>query len=130
MVDARVVEYGHACDGDTFTCRIDQHPAVFPRYIRVRIRGIDTHELVGFPGGGPNLGRLARAQLDGLLRGATDIWLRDIVADKYFRLLATVWVDGRNVGDEMIRIGAAVEYAQRKRTWRGAAYYRSMKRVQ
>jgi endonuclease YncB( thermonuclease family) len=38
------------------------------------------------------------------------IVLKNVWRDKYFRLLATVEVDGKSVGDELIKAGLAVKY--------------------
>ena len=45
-----------------------------------------------------------------MLREADKIELRDVKRGKYFRLLATVYVDGKSLGDGLVQKGLAVVY--------------------
>jgi micrococcal nuclease len=103
-------------DGDTFTVSISWLPDVFGNKISVRIMGIDTPEIRSTCSTKEDKeaevakAKDARDILVGQLSGANVITLKDIQRDKYFRILATVEVDGRNVNDLPLALGLAVPY--------------------
>lgn len=81
-------------DGDTFACDIDSHTPIAGKNISIRLRGIDTPELRDKD---PELRKSAheeKERLEQLLTNATVIELRDLGRDKYFRILASVYIDG------------------------------------
>ena len=60
----------------------------------------------------------AQAMVQDVLNHAKDITLRDIERGKYFRIVATVVVDGRNLGDLLIDQKLAIPYdGGRKVKW-------------
>jgi len=82
-------------DGDTVTCHdTDGRPH------RIRLRGIDAPELE------QDHGRSARAAL---VRKVADrrVAVESHGFDKHGRLLATLWIDDRDVGREMVEEGHA-----------------------
>jgi endonuclease YncB( thermonuclease family) len=106
----RVDEVTSIYDGDTFRADIHAWPAVVGHRVPVRIYGIDTPELRDRR---PEVRAAAlRAKQFSVahLRAARRIELRDIRRDKYFRLLAEVWVDGQSLGDLLLRAGLAHPY--------------------
>ncbi|MBS5529943.1 thermonuclease family protein [bacterium] len=81
-------------DGDTFACDIDTHSPIAGKNISIRLRGINTPELRDKD---PVLRKSAyeeKERLEQLLTSATMIELRDLGRDKYFRILASVYIDG------------------------------------
>lgn len=94
-------------DGDTIRCGDE----------RVRLLGIDTPEL--FSPRCPREKQQARAAKDRLaelLRAGTMTLDRD-GADRFGRTLATVRVDGVDVGAVLVREGHAREWTGRRETW-------------
>lgn len=106
-------------DGDTIFVDIDnpEIPDVFRLGIGVRLRGIDTPEMRGKCPREVGLARHAKNRLLELLAGKTLV-LKNVARDKYFRLLANVYVDGTNVVDVMLREQHGVPYeGGKKKDW-------------
>ncbi len=105
-------------DGDTFRCNIKEWPPIIGKNISVRILGIDTPEIkcsVKKKGKAEcdrlkALARTAKKLTKNQLQRAKIIELRNIQRGKYFRILADVYVDGRNLADILIKNGFAVPY--------------------
>ena len=103
-------------DGDTFFVSIPSVPAVFGENIGVRIRHIDAPEMRSHCSTDAakdherQLADQAKLQLAATLQGASTIELRNTGRDKYFRLLADVYVDGSSVADQLKADGLAVSY--------------------
>jgi endonuclease YncB( thermonuclease family) len=96
-------------DGDTMTVNIHSLPPVFGDKIRVRVRGADSAELTSKVKCEVDVAIKAREFVRKMVTGKK-IVLKNVWRDKYFRLLATVEVDGKSVGDELIKAGLAVKY--------------------
>ncbi|MFT5888337.1 MAG: micrococcal nuclease [Zhongshania sp.] len=111
-------EYGNAIvtavrtiyDGDTFRADISGWPAVVGEGIPIRIKGIDTPEMRGKCQSEKDAARAAKQFSVGRLGGVGVIELKSIERDKYFRLLAEVWIDGVSLGEQLIHAGFAVPY--------------------
>lgn len=103
-------------DGDTFYVNLPGLPPVFGEELGIRIKHIDTPEKrSGCDTEAQKvqeraLAREARAILAGQLQQASTITLTELTRDKYFRLNATVLVDGQNVTDRLIATQLAVPY--------------------
>lgn len=97
-------------DGDTFVVDIDTFPKLFGYHIPVRVRGVNAPER-RLPNGSINQKAFesTRFTADFLLQPAPII-LSNIERDKYFRLLADVECNGRNLASELLRNGFAVQY--------------------
>ncbi|CAA0082718.1 thermonuclease family protein [Zhongshania aliphaticivorans] len=108
--DARVAVVRTIYDGDTFRVNIAGWPAVVGDSMPVRIKGIDTPELRGKCQLEKDAARAAKQFSVRRLREGRVIELRSIERDKYFRLLAEVWIDGVSLGDQLINNGFAVSY--------------------
>ena len=106
----RVDEVSSIYDGDTIRVTIRAWPAVAGERIPVRLYGIDTPEMRDKRPRVYQLARSAKQFSVAQLRGAKRIELRKIRRDKYFRLLAEVWVDGRNLSDLLLKAGLAKAY--------------------
>ena len=99
-----------AYDGDTFyidilSCDID----VFCKHISVRVRGVDCPEIKGGSAETKVLAKQAKAFTKNFLKGGK-ILLRNCGRDKYFRLLCDVKVNGKSLGEELLKAGHAIPY--------------------
>ena len=102
-------------DGDTFIVNIAGCPDVLCKSMPVRISGIDAPEMRGKCPQEIAGALAAKNYLAGQVMNAKDIALHDPTRDKYFRISAYVFVDGVNVGDEMVKQGLARTYTGGKR---------------
>ncbi len=78
-------------------------PAVAGQAIGVRVRGVDTPEMRDSD---PTLRALARQAKDLTARlcpVGSSIELRNLARDKYYRLLASVYCQGRDLGEALLR---------------------------
>jgi len=97
-------------DGDTITVDIDNYPPIIGKSISVRIYGIDTPEIKSKNPKETERAKQARDYVQGLLKTAKVVELRNMRKDKYFRILAEVYVDGQSIADLLIKKGYAVPY--------------------
>ena len=100
-------------DGDTIVINIPNIPDVFGKEISVRIKGIDTPEKRTKNPREKELAFKAKARLESLMKGKIE--LKNVDRDKYFRLLADVYVDGQSVAEILIREGHARPYGGGKK---------------
>jgi len=97
-------------DGDTFTCDINQYPPIAGQKISIRIFGIDTPEMKDKNPQVKALAVKAKEFVKTRLTTAKTIELRNMRRDKYFRILADVFIDGKNLGSLLIDKGLAKPY--------------------
>ena len=97
-------------DGDTFRANIAGWPDIIGKRVMIRINGIDAPELRGKCVQEKKWALRAKQFVVSKLRHAKIIVLKNMHRGKYFRIIADVYVDGFNLGKEMIRRGLAVEY--------------------
>jgi len=97
-------------DGDSFKVDINNWPAIVGESISVRVKGVDTPELRGKCHAEKYAARAAKQYAVSMLRAGKSVELRALERDKYFRLLAEVWIDGVSLGESLIRSGHAVPY--------------------
>ena len=103
-------------DGDTFWVDIDNWPAIIGDNIKVRIAGVQAPErssrcdTEAEKQRERQLAADARIYLVERLRGAEAVELREIERGSFYRIIAEVWVDGENVGQEMLEEGHALPY--------------------
>ena len=105
----RGAKYITCYDGDTCTFAFPDWPELFQQ-MPVRLRGLDTPEIRGKCLDEATKAIAARNALRFALATAEYVELRKVERDKYFRLLAEVWVDGRDVAELLIRKGLARPY--------------------
>ena len=108
------IKYGYVCkvyDGDTFTIA-SQMPGSKDIYrFSVRIKGIDCPELRTKDIDEKEIAILAREFAKNLYEETNNIVeLREIKYDKYGRLCSHVYVNKKNVSEELLRERLAVEY--------------------
>jgi len=97
-------------DGDTFICNLHGlHPLIGEK-VGVRIRGIDTPEMKNPDANIQKKAIEARDYVRRRLVTAEKIELRHLERDKYFRILAEVWVDDVLLSKELIAKGLAKPY--------------------
>ena len=102
-------------DADTFRVNIKGYPSIAGERIPIRILGIDAPELRGKCESEKIAARKAKQYTVKALRTAKMIELKDIQRGKYFRILAHVYVDGKSLGNELIKAGHARVYDGGKR---------------
>ena len=102
----------HGCyDGDTCTVSLPPTiPALFGDHITVRLAGIDTPEMKGICEEEKALATEAKALTQRLMVEAHQIELLEPRRDKYFRILARVMADDREVAKELVKAGLARAY--------------------
>ena len=105
-------------DGDTITVNIPSFPPIIGKEISVRIYGIDTPEMKGGTVREKELAIKARALVVERISKAKEIELRNLRRDKYFRILAEVYVDGESIAEVLIRenLGRAY-FGDKKQPW-------------
>jgi len=97
-------------DGDTFRVNIPDFPELIGRKIGIRINGIDTPEIKGKCEQEKQLALVAKQFTMKMLTKANMVELRNLQRGKYFRIVADVYADGVNVGDELVKESLAVFY--------------------
>ncbi len=104
------VEYVRNYDGDTMTVNIPGVHPLFGNEIGIRVRGIDTLEIrVKYPFEKQKVKEI-KTLIEGILNRANKITLHDIEREKYFRIVASVIVDGQNLSDLLLAKKLAVPY--------------------
>ena len=97
-------------DGDTFTAAITTYPAIVGDKIDIRVSGIDTPEIKGESESERTLAQKAKAETNNMLTSGKIVELRNMRRDKYFRILAEVYIDGESLSQTLINKGLAVPY--------------------
>lgn len=98
-------------DGDTFTVTFaDCRQSLLCARIPVRIDGIDAPEMRGKCPAEIERAKAAKQFLVARIRAGSLIELKGPVRDKYYRVRASVWIDGVDVGEAMIQMGLARRY--------------------
>ena len=103
-------------DGDTFRCTISGWPEIIGERMGIRIAGIDTPEMRDKRPAIKALAKKAKQYVVQRLRSAKTIELRNMHRGKYFRIVAAVYVDGSDLGVELLQKGLAQEYDGGKKT--------------
>ncbi len=103
------VELASVYDGDTIRVHLACKYGVFCKTIPIRVRGVDCPEIKGGSAETKALAKEAKAFTKNFLKGGK-ILLRNCGRDKYFRLLCDVKVNGKNLGQELLKAGHAVPY--------------------
>ena len=102
-------------DGDTFKCDlIGLHPLIGKR-ISIRVFGIDTPEIRTKDLKKKAQGLRSKQFASILLSHAKVIELRQVRRGKYFRIIASVYIDGKDFAAIMISEGYAIPYFGGKR---------------
>lgn len=105
-----VDEYLRAYDGDTIYVDIMAFPPIVGRNIPIRVRGLETPEIRGKCEQEKRLAYEARDFVEATMVGAKEVRLTKIGRGSFFRLIATVVVDGNNLTDLVIDAGLGKPY--------------------
>lgn len=103
-------------DGDTFRVDIDELSDIVGKNIAIRILGIDTPEIRGQCEKEKQLAIKARDFTRYYLNNASSIQLSNLKRDKYFRLLADVYIDGESLAAALLVNNLAVRYSGNKKS--------------
>jgi micrococcal nuclease len=115
---AVIGEVGTIYDGDTFYVNIKDWPSIVGEHIAIRVNGVDTPEMKGSCEKEIQLARKAKQFTVDFLRNSKKLELRNIARDKYFRIDADVYGDGKNLAAELIKNGLGYEYhGATKQSW-------------
>ena len=106
----RVSEVTSIYDGDTFRANIEGLHSLIGERIGIRVAGVDTPEIRGKCKKEKALARQAKQVTVDALRSAKVIELRNTKRGKYFRIVAGVYVDNKNLTDILISSGLGVSY--------------------
>lgn len=105
-------------DGDTFRANLTSGHPIISNNIRIRLSGIDTPEIKGKCWREKQLAIKARNHLKNELERGEKIVLKNVKRGKYFRIIADVYIDGKNINKEMISKKLAYSYHKgRKNDW-------------
>lgn len=108
--ELRCVAFVNNYDGDTITVEIPGVHALLGREAKVRVRGIDTPEVKGKSPCEKDAARAARNLVEAELKRAQRIDLKHVEKDKYFRILADVSYDGKDLREILIKNRLANPY--------------------
>lgn len=97
-------------DGDTFYVNLKKTHPLLGENIGIRINGIDTPEMRGSSPCVKEMAVKAKDFLEKRLKESRSIKLLNCERGKYFRIIADVSVDGRDIADELIQKGYAIPY--------------------
>lgn len=102
---------GTVYDGDTFAVTINQWPEIIGKNISVRLKNVDTPEMKGACYQEILKAREAKKFTVQRLRNAKKVELKNMSRDKYFRIDADVFIDGKDLTQELILNGLGVSYS-------------------
>lgn len=106
----RCVQYVRNYDADTVTFDIPNVPTVIGKEMPIRLFGIDAPEIKSSNECERTKAREAQHFVQQLLSTAKRIDLVDIGREKYFRLLAKIKIDGRDLTESLIQKGFGYAY--------------------
>lgn len=106
----RCVQYVRNYDADTITFDIPGVHPLIGKGISVRVRHVDTPEIKGKLPCEKEAARTAKRLIENQLKNAKRIDLTEIAKDKYFRILANVIVDGRDLKEILLKNKLAYQY--------------------
>jgi endonuclease YncB( thermonuclease family) len=107
----RCVKYLKNYDADTITFEIPNVPALIGHNVSIRVRGIDSPEIKSKKSCDRKVAVTARDYVKDLLINAKIINLENIQREKYFRILADVKLDGKDLASDLLSKNLAFPYA-------------------
>ena len=140
--NAHVSKVVRVYDGDTFFADLTGVHPVIGQEVGIRIDGIDTPELSlktylkkaktvadsAKAGDVHDLAQAAKLYVEKRLKESSCVVLTNIKRGKYFRLVATIMVDGSDLGKELLDKGFALPYDGGKKTdWMKASIEKEVK---
>ncbi len=106
----RCVEYLRNYDSDTVTFNIPNVPKIIGKSIGVRVAHVDSPEIRGKLPCEKESARTAKKLVENLLKNAKRINLLNVARDKYFRILADVQYDGKDLKEVLLKNKLAYNY--------------------
>lgn len=116
----KCVKYLKNYDADTVTFSIPGVHPLLGEKISIRVLGIDTPEKRGRLPCEKEVSRTAQKLVENLLSNAKIISLHNVGRDKYFRILADIQYDGKDLKEVLLKNGLAYPYfgaTKEKRNW-------------
>ena len=116
----RCVEFVGNYDGDTITVNIPNVHHLISSHMRVRLQGVDTPEIKGKSLCERKKAVQAKELVANLLKTARQIHLKNIKKGKYFRVVADVEFDGKDLGLILLDKSLAYPYSggkKQKKDW-------------
>jgi endonuclease YncB( thermonuclease family) len=113
--DIKVSSVVSVYDGDTIKVNISGYPDIIGKAVSIRVKGIDTPEMRDKRPKIKKLAKKARQFVLSRVRSAKVIELKNVKRGKYFRIVADVYINGVNLGDELIKAGLAKRYGGKKK---------------
>lgn len=104
------VEYLKNYDADTITFSIPGVHPLLGEKISVRVRGVDAPEIKGKLPCEKDQARTAQRLIENLMKRAQRVDLENVDRDKYFRILADVKIDGKDLRELLLKNQLAYEY--------------------
>lgn len=104
------VKYVSTTDGDTIKVNWPNVPSVFGASLPIRIAGIDTPELRTKNKCEKRIAIKAKMKVEQLLSGVKSVELRNYSRDKYFRIVADVYINEVSLADELLSAELAYRY--------------------
>lgn len=104
------VEYVKNYDADTVTVNIPGLHPLIGHKVNIRVRGVDTPEIRTKNKCEKKKGRHAKKLVKNLLKKAKRIDLTNIERGKYFRIVADVMIDGKNLTNYLVKNGLGYPY--------------------
>ena len=110
-IDWRSVQVIEVLDGDTFAIDLPQLPPLFGERLSVRLRGIETASLYGRAPCEKQMAVRAKQELERMLERADYVVaLIEPERGKFFRIVSSVEVAGRDVVSHLLEKNLGVEY--------------------
>lgn len=106
----KCVQYIRNYDGDTATFNIPKLHPLFGKEISVRVSGIDTPEIRTQNKCEKKQAQNAKLLVKGILSNASRIDLINIKRGKYFRIVADILVDQKNIKEMILNKRLAYRY--------------------
>ena len=104
-------------DGDTLTVSIPDWPSIIGDNITVRVLGVDTPEILGKCANEKLKAGIAKEYTANFVKDKK-VTLKNIQRDKYFRILADVYVGEHSLSSELLKQGLARPYfGDTKSSW-------------
>ena len=116
--DVKISKVISVYDGDTVRVNIDSFPDIIGKNIRIRLKGIDAPEIKGKCKKEIDLAIMARDYLRNAINQSSQIELRNIERGKYFRIVGELYIDGKNISNNLLKRKLAYYYnGGKKRSW-------------
>lgn len=106
----KCVQYVRNYDADTITFNIPGLHPIVGKNMNIRVKGVDTPEIRTKNKCEKEKARHAKKLVKGLLKGAKRIDLKGVEKGKYFRFVAEVWIDGKELTSYLVKNGLGYSY--------------------